>query len=102
MSEYDAPATAGMIVGLTQHLVGYGRFEELIKSYSEQGYDNPKRAAVAEVFEVGNIWKVGTPVVFQWAIAADGKSFELTYWDSLAWQSVKKMSLDDILAQVYN
>lgn len=102
MSEYDIPASRGVVVRLAQHLMGTKKYRKLIQSYSEQGYDNPERAAVVEAFEGWNIWKAGTPVVFQWTIAADGESFELTYWDSLAWKGAKRMALEDILAQVYN
>lgn len=102
MSEYDTPASRSVVAGVAQHLMGYKKFRSLIKSFSEQGYDNPERAAVVEALEGWNIWKVGTPVVFQWTIAADGESFELTYWDSIAWKGAKRMSLEDILAEVYN
>jgi hypothetical protein len=55
-------------------------------------------AAIDDYLDI-EMWPMGTPVTAQWAIAVDGKSFELDGLYSEAWEGVNQ---DHILNIIYN
>lgn len=104
LDAYEQPQTQPYMVHSARTMLGEENFEKLISSYADQGYDNPERAAVAHAHEGWNVWKVGTPVRFQWTVNTDGKTFRLTYLESEAWKTGNNTALDlkDILNYIYS
>lgn len=58
--------------------------------------ENFMREAVSEWADE-HLWPVGTPVKAQWTISADGRSFELTHLESVAWQSVAQQIVLELI-----
>lgn len=109
MSEYDALIQQGNMLAARINYLDVGRviagsekFDQLIKHYADQGYDSPERAALNDAIDGWHVWQTGTPAKFQWVINADGKSFQLTHWESSAWKMpAGSINLSMILDHIY-
>lgn len=109
MSEYDvliqqgnAMAAQVNYVNVGRSIVGNEKFDQFTKTYSDQGYDNPERAALQDAIGGWYVWQAGSPVKFQWVINADGKTFQLSHWESPAWKlPAGTLSLKMVLDHIY-